>query len=274
MSKTTGTLAALLLMTSALASTAEAGDGVRLSFGGPLGSFVAHPKLSSGPGGTARASRHCDKPSVARAYSRPKSYAVAARKAHKAPTVDVAEASAHKAPRKPKVYLEKKEKTPSVQTAKLEDKSVVSDAAPSITVPESPVAPAVVTGTQSSAAAQGAGSSTTSNPASSPATPAPATTQTAALEQSPVTVPAVAPDAELKASTTANEPAAQAAVTPAVSVTTPTTAEAATSEPETSEAAASETKPGKGKAKADSMANRICKRFSAAIAGLIDVPCE
>ena len=45
-------LAAALLTTTSL-SSAQAG-GLRVGFGFPLGSFTVHPNLSSGPGGTAR----------------------------------------------------------------------------------------------------------------------------------------------------------------------------------------------------------------------------
>lgn len=253
MTKTISTLAALFLATSALTSAAEAG-GVRLSFGGPLGNFTAHEKLSDGPAGTARYSRaakpHCAKPNYA---ARARSYTVArhhedapARKVvRKAPKVEVAEAPVHKTPRKPKVYIEHNNDKPAVKTAKLEDKAVVSDAAPSITVPQSPATQAQVSGTQSTPAVDTA------------------STQTASLEQAPLTAPAVAPDAELKTTTAATEPA------PAE----PAKAEPVKVEPAQTEAKAE--KPVKdAKAKSDSMAARICKRFSAAIAGLVDVPCE
>lgn len=252
MTKTISTLAALFLATSALTSGAEAG-GVRLSFGGPLGSFTAHEKLSDGPAGTARYSRpHCEKPSYA---SRARAYSVArhqddddapARRAvRKAPKVEVAEKAA---PRKPKVYIEKQETKPEVRTAKLEDNTVISDAAPAITVPESPAVQAQFSGTQST-----------------PAPVTPAKTQTASLEQAPATAPAVAPDAEPAKPTTA-------------AVEVPAASEATKAEPVKAEVVKAEAKPEKSgkdaKAKTDSMANRICKRFSAAIAGLVDVPCE
>lgn len=262
MTKTISTLAALFLATSAMSSAAHAG-GVRLSFGGPLGSFTAHEKLSDGPAGTARYSRsspHCDKPA--------KTYSVARhrdddddaprRVVRKAPKQEVAEAApVHKMPRKPKVYIEKNETKPEVKTAKLEDKSVLSDAAPAITIPQSPAAEAQVTGTQSTPA-----SATAQTPAQTAAQtvtqPAPApvpATQTATLETAPITAPAVAPDAEPKTTVSATEV-----------VTEPAKAEPVKAEPE---------KPAKSaKGKSDSMAARLCKRFSAAVAGLVDVPCE
>lgn len=255
MTKTISTLAALFLATSALSSAAEAG-GVRLSFGGPLGSFTAHPTHSSGPGGTAKnysharsyAARndHCEKPARRLAQQRAKVYA------HKAPKIEVAEAPAVRKIRKPKVVIERPHReAPEVKTAKLVDKDVVSDAAPSITVPESPVAPVQVTGTQSSPSAR-----------------------TASLEPATVPAPAaVAPDAEPQAAAEST----QAAATPAPAAVETAVTEPAKVEPVKAEAA--KTEPAKKtaketKGKSDAMVARICRRFSAAIAGLIDVPCE
>jgi hypothetical protein len=262
MTKTISTLAALFLATSALSSAAEAG-GVRLSFGGPRGSFTAHERLSDGPAGTARYARpHCDKPSYASkpsySVSRHNSDDDARRSVRK--KVEVAEAPVHKTPRKPKVYIEKEDTKPEVKTAKLEDKSVISDAAPAITIPQSPTAQPQVNGTQSSPAvtastpAQTAAQTATET---ATATPAPvSTTQTAALETAPITGPVIAPDAEPKTTVSATEVASE-----------PAKAEPVKVEPE---------KPAKtAKGKSDSsMAARLCKRFSAAVAGVIDVPCE
>jgi hypothetical protein len=44
-------IASAILATASLASTAEAGGGVRLPFGGPLGTFVATPAHGGGGGG-------------------------------------------------------------------------------------------------------------------------------------------------------------------------------------------------------------------------------
>ncbi len=215
------TLAALMLASTTLISTAEAG-GVRLSFGGPLGSFVAHPNQSSGPGGTAR-KEHCAKPE-ARHYAKP-SYlgrkhqeeAAPVRHVKRAtPKVEVAEETpAPRKIRKPKIVIDKPEvaEQVEVQTAKLDDKSVVSDVTPSIYVPETPVAAAEFTGTQSTAA--------------------------------------VVPTA---------------ALTPAPETTT-----VAAKEPEAKQAEAA--KPAKAE-KSDTTAAKICRRFSAAIAGLIEIPCD
>ena len=213
------TLAALMLASTTLASTAEAG-GVRLSFGGPLGSFTAHPNQSSGPGGTAR-HQHCAKASEHH-YAKP-SYlgrkhqeedAPVRHVKRAAPRIEVAETPAPRKIRKPKIVIEKPEvnEQVEVQTAKLDDKSVVSDVTPSIYVPETPVAAAEFTGTQSTAGV----------------------VRTAALTPAPeVTV--VAKEAK---------------------------------EDETSKPAKAEKAE-----KIETTASKICRRFSAAIAGLIEIPC-
>ncbi len=100
-----------------------------------------------------------------------------------------------------------------VQTAKLDDKSVVSDVTPSIYVPETPVAANEFTGTQSTAAV----------------------IRTAALS-----------------------PASEVAV-----VAAETKDEAEPAKPAKAEKAE----------KSETAAAKICRRFSAAIAGLIEIPC-
>ncbi len=250
MTKPIRTLAALFLAASALSSAAEAG-GVRLQFGGPLGSFTAHPHLSSGPGGTARYAnsqqrsykRHVSKPAYAAAARRKAPTAVIAQPQRRAPNVDVAQSE----PRKAKIAIERPAKVTPVHTAKLEDKAVTTDAAPLINVPRTPEVPVVGTQSTPSAVQQ-----------------APVTavetlkTETAALPQ-PEAKPAVsvAPDAEPQKDTVA--------VTETPAAPAPATVEAA-AEPVKEEA--------KDAAKSGSMANRICRRFSAVIAGLIEVPCE
>ncbi len=215
MTTKTLTLAALMLASTTLVSAAEAG-GVRLSFGGPLGSFTAHPNQSSGPGGTA-SKEHCAKPAP-KHYAKP-SYvgrkhqedeAPVRHVKRAAPKVEVAETPAPRKIRKPKVVIEKPEiaEQVEVQTAKLDDKSVISDVTPSIYLPETPVAASEFTGTQSS----------------------PAVVRTAALTPAP------------EATVVAKEAKQEAA--------TPVKAE----KPETAAA-------------------KICRRFSAAIAGLIEIPC-
>lgn len=246
MTKSISTLAALFLAASAPSSAAEAG-GVRLQFGGPLGSFTAHPHVSSGPGGTARYAQH----SYKRHVSKP-AYLGAARR--KAPSIAIAQQQrraakvevAQSEPRKAKVAIERPAKIKPVYTAKLDDKTVTSDAAPLINVPRTPEVPVV--GTQSTP-------STVQAPVTTVET---VKTETAALQQ-PVATPTVsiAPDAEPQTDT--------------VAVTTaPATVEAATVEA-AAEPVKEETKEA---AKSDSMANRICRRFSAVIAGLVEVPCE
>ena len=215
MTTKTLTLAALKLASTTLVSAAEAG-GVRLSFGGPLGSFTAHPNQSSGPGGTAR-KEHCAKPAP-KHYAKP-SYvgrkhqedeAPVRHVKRAAPKVEVAETPAPRKIRKPKVVIEKPEiaEQVEVQTAKLDDKSVISDVTPSIYLPETPVAASELTGTQSS----------------------PAVVRTAALTPAP------------EATVVAKEAKQEAA------------------------------KPVKAE-KPETAAAKICRRFSAAIAGLIEIPC-
>jgi hypothetical protein len=227
MTKTTLTLAALMMATSALSSAAEAG-GVRLQFGGPLGSFVAHPHLSSGPGGTMRNQRYAHQPSYHKpAFAKP-SYLgrrpheddAPAHKVvrHKAPKVEAAEAPVVRKIRKPA----------AVQIAKVEDASVISDAAPAIFVPQSPDPATAFTGTQS--------------------TPA-AVRNTVAANTEPNTVVAgIEPDNKT-----------EVVVLPVVE----------------DETAKSE-KPAKTEKaeKTGSVAAKICRRFSAAIASLVTVPCE
>ena len=245
MTKSIRTLAAVFLAASALTTAAEAGGGVRLQFGGPLGSFTAHPHLSSGPGGTARYAsksykRHISKPAYAAAARRKAPSIAIAQQQRRAQKAEVAQAQ----PRKPKIAIERPVTAKPVYTAKLQDTTVSSDAAPVINVPRTPEVPVV--GTQS-----------TPSTVQAPAT-ATAQTETAALQPAVATpTVSVAPDAEL-------QPEAAA-----------TTKAPATAEPATVEAAAEPAKEEtKEAAKSDSMASRICRRFSAVIAGLVEVPCE
>ncbi|MEQ1719366.1 MAG: hypothetical protein ABL907_25815 [Hyphomicrobium sp.] len=239
------TLAALMLATSTFSNAAEAG-GVRLQFGGPLGSFVAHPTMSSGPGGTMK-NQHCAKESrPSQSYSRP-SYLgrrphddPPARKVavhHKAPKAEVAEAPAPRRIKKtPRVELaeqapvvRKIHKPAVIRTAKLTDNSIVSDAAPSIYVPESPAPVAEFSGTQSTPAVQRATAD------------AGATTTVAGLEPEAKTEVVVMPVVD---------------ETPAPVATVAKAEKSAKSE------------------KSGAIAAKICRRFSAAIAGLITVPCD
>ena len=170
------TLAALILASGTFAGAAEAG-GVRLQFGGPLGSFTAHPHLSSGPGGTMRNQGYAHKPSHdAPRYAKP-SYVgrmnhddAPVKKVAKRPAPKVHVAEEKPAPRKvvkkaPKVEVAeeapivrkiKKPKiaAPVVTVAKAVETPVTTDGAPSIFVPDSPpVAAEGFTGTQSTPAA-------------------------------------------------------------------------------------------------------------------------
>ncbi len=237
MSKTINTLAALFLAAIAVPSAAEAG-GVRLQFGGPLGSFVAHPHLSSGPGGTMRNrsyaesssyGAHCKQRELAQAR---KARQIAAAQARKAREIELARAAEA---RRDKIEVAERSarKAKVVQTAKLEDKSVASDA-PVIFVPESPAPEGKFTGTQS--------------------TPAPA--RSAAVDTNEANT-GTGVEAEDKTEV----------------VVLPVVEENETKAAETTEAKADEAKPEQ-KETETTVAEKICRRFSAAIAGLITVPCN
>ena len=212
MTKIALTLAAALLAGTTLSNDANAG-GIRLGFGMPLGSFVAHSNQSynSKPSSGYGEKKCAKKAAPARHYVKHEEPAPRKVVKHTAPKkIEVAEEA-------PVRHIKKAVKAPvAVQTATLEDKSVISDAAPSIVVPETPPA-AEVTGTQATPAIE------TAN----------VTTETAA------------------------------AVTEAVKT-----------EPAKVETAKVETQEPKRKINLTSEAKRVCRRFSAAIAGLIDVPCE
>lgn len=228
MIKSISTLAAAILATSALTGAAEAG-GIRLSFGGPLGSFVAHPNLSSGPGGTMN--RHCDKPG----YGRVREYDAPARRVvnRSTPKVDVAEEQARKAQRRSKIVMERPAKpAPGIQTAKLVNDDIASDA-PSIYVPGSPVA-SDIQGTQSTPALERAAANTADAQ----------TDKGAAAEDATEVV--VLPVVEEK-KTASIEPAPVQPAEPAKAEKTIETG---------------------------ALASKICRRFSAAVAALVNVPCE
>ena len=214
--------AAALLAAPNFSSTAEAG-GVRLGFGFPLGSFVARPHQSYDSAPSYRAQKRvAKKPAAARAA---RTEEAAVRKAHKPKAkVEIAE----KAP-------VKRYRTPAmVKTAKIENKSVVSDAAPTIRVP----VPTAVVATPEVAAA-------------TPEVKTTETTPVVATETTPVTT-----------QTAAVEPAPAAAVQDVVKVEEPKTETVATTVKE------------EPKVSVSSKAKRVCRRFSAAVAGLIDIPCE
>lgn len=248
MSKTINTLAALFVAAIAVPSAAEAG-GVRLQFGGPLGSFVAHPHLSSGPGGTMRSRSYAESRSSYGARCKQRELAqarkarqiqIAQQAAQARKAREIAEARRIELARAAEARRDKTEvaaraagKAQVVQSAKLEDKTVTSDA-PSIFVPESPAPDARFSGTQS--------------------TPAPA--RTAAVETS---------EADTGTGIEA-EDKTEVVVLPVVEENDPKAAE-------TTQATPVEAKPEK-KETNTTVAEKICRRFSAAIAGLITVPCN
>jgi hypothetical protein len=207
MTKTTLALAAALLAGTTLTSAANAG-GVRVGFGFPLGSFIAHSNQSYSDGGYG-GGRHCDKPRYA-ARRRYLADVAPARKIKRAPKVDVAA----------------KTSKPEVRTAKLEDKLVTNDE----TTTEIAKTPASdITGTKSTA---------TTN-----------TTTTAVL------------DRESGNSGTTTTPSTAKVEAPKVEKV------ATVEKTETSEKPEVKTVPV-------SAVKRVCRRFSAAIAGLVDVPCQ
>jgi hypothetical protein len=207
MTKTTLALAAALLAGTTLSTAANAG-GVRLGFGFPLGSFVAHEhqNYSAAPS----YERHCDKP-VHTARHEYREDAPVRKVSRPAPKVEVADEEP--APLKVKAV---KDPAP-IQVAKLDDTTVKTDAAPSIYVPETPVSD--IKGTQS--------------------TPTPF--HTASI------TPEVVKDAAK-----VDEPKVE----------------------KTEKVEKVEKDEPKAKVVSSTEVKRLCRRFSAAIAGLIDVPCE
>lgn len=212
MSKIALTLAAAVIATATLSTAANA--GFRVGMGGPLIGFMVreHQNQSYNSGSSYGAKKHCAKPAPRRHVAEQE--APVRRVKHAAPKrVEVAEQAPAPRTRKIKKVADK---SVEVQTAKLEDKTVISDAAPTIVVPYAPPA-ADLKGTQSTASA--------------------------------ITTAAIEPEK------------------PAI---------AATAETKTADAKPVETKVDAVKEKIElpSTVKRICRRFSAAIAGLIDVPCE
>ncbi len=208
MSKTALTLAAAVIATATLSTAANA--GFRVGMGGPLIGFMVreHQNQSYNSGSSYGAKKHCAKPAPRRHVAEQE--APVRRVKHAAPKrVEVAEQAPAPRVRKIKKVADK---SVEVQTAKLEDKTVISDAAPTIVVPYAPPA-AELKGTQSTASA--------------------------------ITTAAIEPE------------------TPAIADAKPV---------ETKVEVKADT--GKDKIELPSTVKRICRRFSAAIAGLIDVPCE
>lgn len=245
MSKTALALAAALLATSTLSSAANAGGlRVGLGFGFPLGNFVAHERQSDTgrsyskpdyhkPAAVARS--HDNDPPVRhakRAAPKVETADAPARKVKRAaPKVDVAEAPAPRPRKLTKVLKPAVQDSPEVKTAKLEDTATVTDATPSIYVPEAPAAAdSNLAGTQSTPAV-------TRTALVTPETAAGPTAATTATEPAPVEAAKIEKLEEPKTAEVKSEPEGKKVVVPAT-------------------------------------VKRLCRRFSAAVASLIDVPCE
>ncbi|MEZ5900633.1 MAG: hypothetical protein R3D51_14205 [Hyphomicrobiaceae bacterium] len=255
MSKTINTLAALFVAAIAVPSAADAG-GVRLQFGGPLGSFVAHPNLSSGPGGTMKnrgyaetRSYHANKQrELARArkieLARAAAKAQAIAEAKKAREIAAARAVAEARRQKLELAERAARKVKMVQTAKLTDKTVTTDA-PVIYVPESPLEKSKFTGTQSTPAPVRTNSADAGTVNTGPGTEAEDKTEV-------VVLPVV--EATEDTGTVTNAETATTDKTDTAEDTQPSDTAESTSVAE--------------------VAGKICRRFSAAIAGMITVPCN
>lgn len=258
MTRTALALAGALLATTTFCTAANAG-GIRLGMAGPLGSFVAHPNLSSGPAGSGgdrhgggSYERHCDPPMHLHGPRHAPSAAdddgsKPARhfQVHRVPKPEPQD----DAPKVAKVKPVNTEQEPQVKTAKLEDKTTLSDAAPTIVIPDSPVA--VVQGTQSS----------------------PASVHTAAL--GPNLSQASGTDGSLSKSEPLNTGVVVKAVT---SETKPAVTEDKGDKTEKIEKVEkgdkSESAGKSGKDKKVSSNTKMCRKFSPAVAGMISVPCE
>ncbi|MGQ0456457.1 MAG: hypothetical protein ACT4OU_05290 [Hyphomicrobium sp.] len=217
MNRTALTLAAALVTGATFTNAAEAG-GLRLGFGMPLGSFVAHS--------LSQESRHSGYSSGRSGYERMQEQraaraakvAAAKREAAKRQAIAEAEARARKA--KAVAAAQATTENVEIKTAKIEDKTTATDAAPTIYVP---TAPAVVDAPKADAEVAKVGA-----------------IDDAVKIEAPKTE-------ELKQVVTIEKPAQ------------PVTVEKVETKP-------TETTSAK--------AQRICRRFSAAIAGLVDIPCE
>lgn len=116
-------LASAIVATTALASAAEAGGGVRLGFGGPLGTFVATP--SHGGGGAYQSPRARKKAPVAQAARKPE-IVRAARK----PEVVQAARKPDKAPRVAKSEPAPKLVKETTAASKVTEEAATEEAAP------------------------------------------------------------------------------------------------------------------------------------------------
>lgn len=234
MTKTALALATALIAATTLTNAAEA--GVKLGFGLPLGVFVASELMkgaqkshnSSRRGGYEHAQAQQREAKAARAAK----IAAAKREGARRQAVAKAEAAerAEARARKSKAVANAPEATRDVEvkTAKIETKTVATDAAPAIYVPTTP-------------------------------------DTAAAAAPSPITTSSI--DAEV---------AKVGEIDDAVKITAPKTTpvqpivKAETSAPVTI-ADSTEAKPAQT---TSDKVQRICRRFSAAIAGLVDIPCE
>lgn len=93
-------VAAAALSVSATFSAPASANGIRLGFGGPLGSFVARPTPGYGGGTYASSEKHCKKPAARVARSSKPSYTPERKVASKPvskPRTEVAESRKHKA---------------------------------------------------------------------------------------------------------------------------------------------------------------------------------
>jgi hypothetical protein len=201
------TLAAAFLATTAFTSAADA--GVRVGFGFPLGSFVAHrfESQSASPNW-----HHSRQRSVIAAQKKRQALMAQQAKAEKMRKIHAAKLAAEKA------RIAAAKKKAAIETAKAEDRT---EAAPAIYVPDSPS----VRGTQS--------------------TPA---VQTATVEPTEVVAEPVKEEIQTE---------------PATTVQAETVEETSTTEA-----------PAKSTVKVAERAKQVCRRFSALIGSLIDVPCK
>jgi hypothetical protein len=204
MTKMTLAIAVALLAGTTMTGAANAG-GVRLGFGFPLGSFVAHEALSGGGGGGYGGGRDYDRPRAAprRSYQE-EAPARRVAKIKRTPKVDVADVPAPKVAKKVAV-------TPEVKTAKIDTKLDTDPA-------------------------------TTTEIAKS----TPATDTTTATDTAPVTTD---------------------------------TAKADTAKVDNAKVATVEKTVSNGKSDMETVAapsndKQVCRRYSPAIAALVDVPCE
>lgn len=238
-------LAAALLTTTSLCS-AQAG-GLRVGFGFPLGSFTVHPNLSSGPGGTARGRdsyEHCEHPkSAARSHSSDDD--APARRPKRAPKVEVAEdePAPKKIHRQAKAEPAQESPPARIVKVKADDKPVeIKTANVETKSVVNHAAPIIYIPETPVYVPQLSGTQST-----------PAPLKTASL--GPVDLRSAEP-------TSAVVPVAEPLKTTEVSHAA-----------EEAKPAKAETKAESKKSTAASEAKKLCRKFSAAVAALIDVPC-